>query len=184
MLVRDLFANYGLTTWLPTVYQNVFKLPLDTALTYGLVAPAAGLATSFACAMLIDHVGRRIWFAAAFAGARDRFSCAVVDRSGHGRARAGAHDARLHVHQHALARALPLHRGALSDRVRALGTSTATAWLRLASILGPQIVGVLIAGGGLGKVFLVFGLVVACASVTVALFATETRARVLEAISP
>jgi len=69
-------------------------------------------------------------------------------------------------------------------RVRALGTSTATAWLRLASILGPQIVGYLIAGGGLGEVFLVFGLVVAAASLTVALFATETRARVLEAISP
>jgi hypothetical protein len=33
-------------------------------------------------------------------------------------------------------------------------------------------------------VFLVFGLVVAAASLTVALFATETRARVLEAISP
>jgi hypothetical protein len=37
-------------------------------------------------------------------------------------------------------------------RVRALGTSTATAWLRLASILGPQVVGFVIAGGGLGNV--------------------------------
>jgi MFS transporter, putative metabolite:H+ symporter len=69
-------------------------------------------------------------------------------------------------------------------RVRALGTSTATAWLRLASILGPQVVGFIIAGGGLGDVFLVFGLVVLSASITVALFAAETKARVLEEISP
>ncbi len=70
-------------------------------------------------------------------------------------------------------------------RVRALGTSTATAWLRLASILGPQVVGFIIAGGGAGgNVFLVFGLVVLFACVTVALFATETKARVLEEISP
>jgi putative MFS transporter len=69
-------------------------------------------------------------------------------------------------------------------RVRALGTSTATAWLRLASILRPQVVGFVIAGGALGNVFLVFGLVVLFACITVALFATETKARVLEEISP
>ena len=69
-------------------------------------------------------------------------------------------------------------------RVRALGTSTATAWLRLASILGPQVVGFVIAGGGLGNVFLVFGVAVLFAGITVALFATETKARVLEEISP
>jgi MFS transporter, putative metabolite:H+ symporter len=60
------FANYGLTTWLPTVYQNIFKLPLEQALTYGLVAPTLGLASSLVCALLIDRVGRRAWFACAF----------------------------------------------------------------------------------------------------------------------
>jgi MFS family permease len=178
------FANYGLTTWLPTVYQNVFKLPLDRALTYGLAAPAAGLLTSFACAMLIDYVGRRIWFAAAFAGAAIGFlSLWWIGPTSAERVLVLSTLAYMCIST--LSLALYLYTAELyPTRVRALGTSTATAWLRLASILGPQIVGFLIAGGGLGDVFLVFGLVVAAASVTVALFATETRARVLEAISP
>jgi putative MFS transporter len=178
------FANYGLTTWLPTVYQNVFRLPLDTALTYGLVAPAAGLTTSFACAMLIDHVGRRIWFAAAFAGAAIGF-LALWWIGPTTAERVLVLTTLAYMCISTLSLALYLYTAEpYPTRVRALGTSTATAWLRLASILGPQIVGVLIAGGGLGEVFLVFGLVVALASLTVALFATETRARVLEAISP
>jgi MFS transporter, putative metabolite:H+ symporter len=69
-------------------------------------------------------------------------------------------------------------------RVRALGTSTGTAWLRIASIIGPWVVGTILAAGGLGDVFLVFGLVVLAAGVVVALFATETKGRVLEDISP
>jgi MFS transporter, putative metabolite:H+ symporter len=178
------FANYGLTTWLPTVYQNVFKLPLDTALTYGLVAPAAGLATSFACAMLIDFVGRRIWFAAAFAGAAIGFlTLWWIGPTTAERVLVLSTLAYMCIST--LSLALYLYTAELyPTRARALGTGTATAWLRLASFLGPQIVGFLIAGGGLGEVFLVFGLVVAFASVTVAIFATETRARVLEAISP
>ncbi|MBV9969094.1 MAG: MFS transporter, partial [Xanthobacteraceae bacterium] len=151
------FANYGLTTWLPTVYQSVFKLPLDRALTYGLVAPAAGLATSFACAMLIDFVGRRIWFAAAFAGAAiGFFALWWIGPTTPERVLVLSTLAYMCIST--LSLALYLYTAELyPTRVRALGTSTATAWLRLASILGPQIVGVLIAGGGLGDAFLVFG---------------------------
>src|SRR5262249_17383877 len=63
------FVNYGLTTWLPTIYRNVFNVPLETALSYGLITQACGFVTSIACALLIDRVGRRIWFATALAGA-------------------------------------------------------------------------------------------------------------------
>jgi putative MFS transporter len=178
------FANYGLTTWLPTLYQSVFKLPLDQALTYGLAAPIAGLTTSLACALLIDTVGRRIWFAAAFGGAAVGFLTlwwigpATAER-------VLVLGTLSYMCISTLSLALYLYTAELyPTRVRALGTSTATAWLRLASILGPQVVGFIIAGGGLGNVFLVFGLVVLSASITVALFATETKARVLEEISP
>jgi MFS transporter, putative metabolite:H+ symporter len=178
------FANYGLATWLPTVYQSVFKLPLDQALTYGLAAPMAGLTTSLACALLIDTIGRRIWFAAAFAGAAVGFL--VLWWVGPTTAeRVLVLTTLSYMCISTLSLALYLYTAELyPTRVRALGTGTATAWLRLASILGPQVVGFVIAGGGLGNVFLVFGLVVLFASVTVALFATETKARVLEEISP
>jgi putative MFS transporter len=69
-------------------------------------------------------------------------------------------------------------------RSRALAVGTATAWLRLASIIGPNIVAMMVVRDGLPAVFLGFGLVALSAAVIVGLFAVETKARVLEEISP
>src|SRR5437660_4378169 len=63
------FVNYGLSIWLPTVYRTVFKLPLDQSLRYGLITQAVGLIGTLICALAIDHVGRRPWFALSFVGA-------------------------------------------------------------------------------------------------------------------
>src|SRR5205807_8992080 len=63
------FVNYGLSIWLPTVYRTVFKLPLDQSLRYGLITQAAGLIGTLICALAIDGVGRRLWFAISFAAA-------------------------------------------------------------------------------------------------------------------
>ena len=68
-------------------------------------------------------------------------------------------------------------------RARAMGVGIATAWLRLASMIGPSVVGLMI-GGGLENVFLAFGLIAAIAAVVTALFAIETNSRVLEEVSP
>jgi putative MFS transporter len=76
-------------------------------------------------------------------------------------------------------------------RVRALGVGTATAWLRFASIIGPIVVGQMIGARltpaqipDLPKVFLAFAAVAAIAAVITALFAVETKGRVLEEASP
>src|SRR4029450_2667325 len=61
------FVNYGLSIWLPTVYRTVFQLPLDVALRYGLITQAVGLLGTLICALTIDYVGRRLWFAVSFA---------------------------------------------------------------------------------------------------------------------
>ena len=68
-------------------------------------------------------------------------------------------------------------------RVRALGVGTATAWLRFASIIGPTGVGYALAGG-LQSVFLSFAIVAAIAAAITAVFAVETKGRVLEEVSP
>jgi len=62
-------VNYGLAIWLPTVYRTVFKLPLEQSLKYGLITQAVGLLGTLICALVIDHVGRRLWFAWSFAAA-------------------------------------------------------------------------------------------------------------------
>src|SRR5262245_6262476 len=58
--------NNGLVTWLPTLYRQVFGLPLQTALAYGWITSGVGVIASIICALLIDKVGRKPWYATAF----------------------------------------------------------------------------------------------------------------------
>lgn len=178
------FANYGLTTWLPTVYHEAFRLSLDQALTYTIATPALGLASSLACALLIDRFGRRIWFTAALAWSAAGFL--LLWWIGPTTAeRVMVLTTLSFMGISTLSLALYLYTTELyPTRVRALGTGTATAWLRFASILGPQVFGNARAGAEIGGPFLVFGLVLLAACVVVGLFATETKGRVLEEISP
>jgi MFS transporter, putative metabolite:H+ symporter len=178
------FVNYGLTTWLPTIYRTVFKVPLEDALSYGLMTQAFGLLTSFTCALVIDRVGRRVWFAMAFAGAAAALlTLGWIGPSSAERILVFAILTNMCVST--LSLALYLYTAELyPTRVRALGTSTGTAWLRLASVLGPQVFGNTVGSGSIGGAFVMFGLVSLVACVVVAVFATETKSRVLEEISP
>ena len=58
--------NNGLVTWLPTLYKQVFQLPLQTSLAYGWMTSGVGVIASIVCALWIDKVGRKPWYAAAF----------------------------------------------------------------------------------------------------------------------
>lgn len=178
------FVNYGLATWMPTLYRTVFHLPLDAALRYQLLTNVATLFSSAACALLIDLAGRRAWFVAAFAGSA--LALLVLWYIGPTTAtRVWMLGTLSNMCIGTMSLAVYLYTPELyPTRSRALAVGTATAWLRLASIIGPTIVGVMVADGGLKTVFLAFGLVAACASAIVALFAIETKGRVLEDISP
>ena len=116
------FVNYGLSIWLPTVYRTVFKLPLDVSLRYGLITQAFGLLGTLICALTIDYVGRRPWFAVSFAAAARALAVLAMLPAAQRRAGADLHDHRLFLRQHHQHRRLPLHAGALSDpRTRARG---------------------------------------------------------------
>jgi putative MFS transporter len=68
-------------------------------------------------------------------------------------------------------------------RVRAVGVRAATAWLRLASMIGPTAVGFMVTRG-LSLVFLACGGFALVAAILTALFAVETKQRALEELSP
>jgi putative MFS transporter len=68
-------------------------------------------------------------------------------------------------------------------RMRAIGTATATAWYRLASIIIPILVGLLLGRAGVSAVYLLFGGLALLGAIVVAAFAIETRGRSLEEIS-
>ena len=66
--------------------------------------------------------------------------------------------------------------------MRAIGTGLATCWLRLASMVGPFVVGLVVTRSGTDSVFLMLSLI-AIVGVFAATRMTETRGRRLEEIA-
>jgi putative MFS transporter len=69
-------------------------------------------------------------------------------------------------------------------RMRALGSSAGTAWLRVASAIGPAVMGFVVGHASLASAFLVIGGVLLIGGIVTAAFAMETRGRPLEELSP
>jgi putative MFS transporter len=178
-----MIAN-GLITWLPTLYRQVFQLPLQTSLGYGFTTSAFGCLAALFCALYIDHVGRKIWYTAAF------FLAAVPMAI---LAMLGATSAQevliLATATYAIIQtvtfSLYLYSAELyPTRLRAVGAGFGSAWLRIASSLGPLLVGWIVGSYSISYVFVVFGIVLAIGGAICLLFAIETKGRVLEELSP
>jgi putative MFS transporter len=177
------FVNYGLAIWLPTIYRTVFKLPLDVSLRYGLITQAIGLIGTLICALSIDYVGRRVWFAVAFAAAAVSLGMLASIASPEA-TQVLTYMSIAYFFVSTINIGVYLYTPELyPTRARALGVGTATAWLRFASMIGPTAVGYMLAGG-LQSVFIAFAIVAAIAAVITAAFAVETKGRVLEEVSP
>jgi MFS transporter, putative metabolite:H+ symporter len=178
-----LVAN-GTITWLPTLYRQTFKLPLSTSLQHGFLTSLGGVIAAVICALLIDRVGRKRWYAFAFLAATVPLLALTA---------LGATSANQVLLLAGLAYAivqtitfsLYLYSAELyPTRLRAIGTGLGSAWLRLGSSAGPLLVGWVIASLGIQYVFGIFACVLFVAAVVTALFATETKGRVLEELSP
>lgn len=176
-------VNYGLSIWMPTVYRTVYKLPLDVSLRYGLITTALGLIGATIAALIIDRVGRKTLFATCFACA----SASLITLSQITNPTAEqvlTFIAISYFFVNAINLGVYLYTPELyPTRVRALGVGTATAWLRFASMVGPMVVGFMIATG-LQSVFLGFGILAVITAIVTLLFAIETKQRVLEEVSP
>jgi MFS transporter, putative metabolite:H+ symporter len=177
------FITNGLNNWMPTLYNRVYGLRLDQSLRAGTLTNVAQVGILLGCAFAIDRVGRRRWMTACFiAGA---ILLATLGSVASGSVTAvivlvtlsygivGSVNAVLYLYTPEI----------YPTRMRAIGTGSATCWLRLASAAGPLLVGYLVSERGTGAVFLMF----AAAGVVGALAATltlETRNRRLEDIAP
>jgi putative MFS transporter len=176
-------VNYGLSIWMPTVYRTLFKLPLDVSLRYGLITTAIGLIGATIAALIIDHIGRKTLFATCFAGGA--IALIVLSQIANPTPEQVLTFISIaYFFVNAINLGVYLYTPELyPTRVRALGVGTATAWLRLASMVGPTTVGFMIATG-LQSVFLAFGVLAVVTAVVTALFAIETKKRILEDVSP
>jgi len=176
--------NNGMITWLPTLYKQNFQLPLQTSLGYGWITSAVGVVASVVCALLIDKVGRKRWYAAAFflaivplltlawLGAKTAIEVLIL---------ATATYAILQT----IAFSLYLYSAELyPTRLRAIGTGLGSAWLRAGSAVGPVLVGMIVADLGIRYVFAAFAAVTFTGGLVTLLLAIETKGRVLEELSP
>ncbi|CAL9297623.1 Putative niacin_nicotinamide transporter NaiP [Streptomyces sp. SudanB135_2055] len=178
------FANYGITSWLPTIYEDHFDLGLSTALLYSTVTSCAGLAGCLIVALTVDRVGRRntvIWCMAAAA------LCLLLLGLAGGDSATGvlAWTSLAAVFLFGSNICLYLYTPELfPTRIRALGSSVGGAMNRLGVILGPIVVGAIYAGGAIGTVFVTLAAVALVGSLSAAAGAEETSGRTLEDVAP
>ncbi|CAN5456708.1 MFS transporter [soil metagenome] len=176
--------NNGMITWLPTLYKQTFQLPLQTSLAYGWITSSVGVVASIGCALLIDRVGRKPWYAIAFLGA----TVPLLTLTWLGATSAIEVLILATVTYAALqtiAFSLYLYSAELyPTRLRAVGTGFGSAWLRAGSSVGPILVGSIVSGLGIRYVFAAFAAVALVGGLVTLLFAIETKGRVLEELSP
>jgi MFS transporter, putative metabolite:H+ symporter len=175
--------SYGLQGWIPTLYREVYHLPLQQSLNYAVAGPAGSLLGSIICAFLIDSIGRRYWFTGAFflaaAGLIELWAFGAQTPLGmllgYGFCAMWLGSMNMSIFLYT-AEIYP-------TRMRALGVSWASFWLRMAATVGPLIVGFALPRYGISGVFLAFSMfaIIGCVAAT---FMIETRRRVLEEVSP
>jgi len=177
------FITNGLNNWMPTLYNRVYHLSLGQSLRAGTLTNVAQVVLLLGCAFVIDRIGRRRWTVACFAAgalllaALGTFAAhsvtAVIVLVTLSYGLVGSVNAVLYLYTPEI----------YPTRMRAIGTGSATCWLRLSSAAGPLLVGYLVDTSGTAAVFLMFAAAGVVGAVTGALM-LETRNRRLEEIAP
>ena len=178
------FITYGTNGWLPTIYNSIYKLPVDEALLLGAANGVASFIAGLLVAFSIDHIGRRWWFPLAFSigslplfaiwwtGAPSAYSVFYLS-------------ALSYVFLGTMSTGTQLYTPELyPTRMRVIGTSCASVWARIGSTLAPIFVGYVLPGYGVGGVFAMFGAVGILGALVTTLYGVETKGRVLEEVSP
>jgi MFS transporter, putative metabolite:H+ symporter len=150
------FITNGLNNWMPTLYNQVYHLNLQQSLRAGTLTNVVQVIVLLGCAFLIDRTGRRRWTVVSFvigglllavlglASAPSVGVVITVVTLSYGVI--GSANAVLYLYTPEI----------YPTRMRAIGTGVATCWLRLASAVGPLLVGSIVAAEGIRSVFLMF----------------------------
>ncbi|MDP5311311.1 MULTISPECIES: MFS transporter [Streptomyces] len=179
------FVNYGVTSWLPSIYKDEYGLTLSDALLYSTVTSVAGLLGCLVVALTVDVLGRRRIFAICL-GASAALLLTLAALGAGTPAQVLIWTSLSAVGFFGSNICLYLYTPELyPTRMRALGCSVGGAVNRLGVILGPILVGVVYAAGdSVAAVFVMLGTVALVGAVVAGTLAEETANRPLEEISP
>jgi putative MFS transporter len=178
------FVSYGVSAWMPSLFRTVYHLDVQQSLTYALINSVTGLCGAFTALYLIEAIGRRRMFIISLTGccvALLSFAFLPLLSAAGTLAIAAAGFFFLNPTLLSLAtytaEIYPTH-------LRALGGGVASAWQRGASVVGTTVVGWVLPSFGINAVFVMFGLFALMGAIVAFFFAIETRAQVLERVSP
>jgi MFS transporter, putative metabolite:H+ symporter len=174
------FIQYGLSTWLPTIYRTIYHAPLQLALNLAVAASVLGVLGSLTCALLVDKVGRKPIINVSFVLCGLSLALAGV-----------CHAMSVYVVATFCAFALGfLACGFITayvytpelypTSIRAMGCGMGGAWLKVAAIFAPTIVSKTMIGGNLDVAFYILAAVPLLAALAVHRLGIETKGKVLE----
>jgi putative MFS transporter len=184
MWIGAYFVSYALNAWAPSLFRTVYHLPVETALQYGLFTSTVGLCASALTIWLIEAWGRKPMLIMSFSG------CAVFMLSFAFLPQLSAIGTLLVTTSgffflgFALLSLATYTAEIYPTHLRAVGGGIASAWQRGASMVGTFVVGLILPVWGINAVFAVFGCFALMGALVAFFFAVETRAQVLELVSP
>lgn len=184
------FVQYGLTSWLPTLYVQKGHIDAPFALILALLTGMATIAAAVGFALTVDRIGRRAWLRVGFGLTTVGLIAGMVAVGPLGLTSWPA----LFVPALVIAVGGSVNSGLIylyapelfPTRMRSWATSTGSAASRLGSIAAPLLIGVLLqvgAGTGLTLVFGALALASVLGFAALSLFGVETAQRPLDDIA-
>ena len=180
----NFFVTQALNSWLPTIYRQELHLSVQQSLEFTLATHCLTIASAITVALAIDHVGRRRWIGSALLvaslsllilaleGGRDPIFllvCATIANFC-----LGSVSMSIYVFTSEL----------YPTRMRALGCGMGSTVRNVFTTVSPILVASMLSSYGLQGVFGMLGLAPLIPCLMVLAFGTETKARVLEEVSP
>lgn len=172
------------TTWLPTIYRGDFHVSFAEANLLGAIHQTLGITGGLICGLVIDRIGRRNWFIFAFFGS----AICLASYWALGITSLWALFIATSANQFCMgsvANSLGIYTAELyPTRIRAIGISLGQAWSRTSSSIGPAMLGFLLPSYGIGVALLAISAISLVCGLVVVTQAPETKAAVLETLSP
>jgi MFS transporter, putative metabolite:H+ symporter len=177
------FGSFALAGWAPSLYTSIFKLPLKQGLQYAMITQIIGLFGAVTAAMLLDRIGRKVIFSVSFLvagiaelslwyiGVQSAMHLLVI----------------ISIAYFCMSMLSPSMNLYMTEmyptRLRAIGGGVGTLSLRIASVIAPIVVGLILPKYALDGVFLMFGCILVAGFLVMTVFGIETKGKVLESLS-